>query len=231
MTSGPTIGVSLRKREFRFTAFCVGLIWSVGFGCKGAAGSADAAAGGDSSCISDTGGAGERCMTTPVKFRLNRSVGDTSAWCYRVVTTEDPVCVGNWLTISDPSGSEIRRTHYCGLPDCDTCSQRTCPIGCFVALTELKDTGATDSWDGTSFGFSTSVLTPQTCVNRTCVAPGRYRVVMCAYPNASPDAGQTGCLDGISSQAGQPPPGQVCVEVPFDLPASSEVTATLPASP
>lgn len=106
--------------------------------------------------------------------------------------------------------------------DCGTCSQAPCPAipACPVLAVGQAITDVEVSWDG-AFNQSGSCGASVACFSPQFVPPGRYVGHMCATPgtvNTSGDGGPP------CTQTADPE----CVDVPFDLPGPSPVTATLP---
>jgi hypothetical protein len=112
-------------------------------------------------------------------------------------------------------------TRYCGT-DCSTCRLGPCPaipICTPVAGAQLI-TEVDASWDG-SFVKSGTCGNGVACTSPRFVLPGRYVAHMCATPGTLTMAGTSGAP---CTPTGDPE----CVDVPFDLPGPSPITAALP---
>jgi hypothetical protein len=113
-------------------------------------------------------------------------------------------------------------TRYCAT-DCSTCAALPCPAipACTALAVGEIITDVEASWDG-SFVKSGTCGNGVSCVSRRFVRPGRYVAHMCATPGTMTTAGTSGppCTPTGDSE---------CMDVPFDLPGPSPITATLPA--
>jgi hypothetical protein len=112
-------------------------------------------------------------------------------------------------------------TRYC-TTDCSTCAALPCPAipACTALAVGLLITHVEASWDG-SFVESGTCGNGVACVSRRFVRPGRYVAHMCATPGTVTMAGTSG---SPCTQTGD----AECMDVQFDLPGPSPVTAALP---
>jgi hypothetical protein len=163
-------------------------------------------AGGASSGTSDT------CTMGEVKFKMVPSPDlEHDYLC-------DAGCGTGWLTITDQQGAAAYSIFPgCGSTSCNSCS----PLPCAAAAclpTPLTAEGSELTWAGTYMTEDTCGMN-QACQRPACVQPGKYKAKACAALNA-----------GASEMAGgscTPKSMQLCAEVEFEFPATTEVKLVL----
>ena len=159
---------------------------------------------------------------SPGMVTLHLALGPTESFCDVVSQCGLGTSHFSFRTVSGEA-LEIG-TRYCAT-DCSTCTARPCPAipACTTPALGQLVTEVETSWDG-SFVASGTCGNNVACVSQRFVRPGRYVAHVCATPGTVTTAGTSGspCT----------PTGDLeCVDVPFDLPGASPVTATLPVEP
>jgi hypothetical protein len=129
----------------------------------------------------------------------------------------------SYVSFRTVAGDELDAgPRYCGT-QCSTCAALPCPAIpiCTAPAVGASITYVETTWDG-SFVASGSCGDGITCFSPRFVQPGRYVAHMCATPGTLSMSAAGGCLQTGDTQ---------CMDVPFDIPGPSPVTATLPSSP
>jgi hypothetical protein len=133
--------------------------------------------------------------------------GDNGSWCVGLQ------CSLSWMTVTSLTGESMPIELPCETT-CGDCLPVGCPALC-IAPQPMKLDGESLTWDGTYWQASTCGANVA-CRQKTCAAPGRYRVKMCAARRSS-DAGPF-CMPSATP---------TCTELEFDYPSSAIVEGTL----
>lgn len=155
------------------------------------------------------------CTPTPVNFVMQSASVDAGySYSFSLGIPGDGVW---WYSLAQADGGPL--SIFPSETTCDACGLTAIAVG--AACGALPDGGATATWDGALVtGNSMCSWSPGggepaesiSCNTTECAPPGRYIVTMCATKNV----------------ACPTPNGNVCIDVPFDYPTTSDVVGTLP---